>query len=171
MRGNEHTLELHAVFAGDVLPVDDVPDPVFAEKMLGDGFAMVPPEDQAYFTVLSPLKGSVTRVFRTLHAVTFATEYGVEVLVHIGLDTVSLGGLGFAALVAKGDFVEPGTPIIAVDAAAVRSAGKNLITPVVLVRDKDVVAFNVTKGVAQAGARIAIAQFGAPATVRDHARN
>lgn len=159
MFGKKKTLDLHAVFAGDVVAIGEVPDPVFAEKMLGDGFAVAPADDVTRLEVLSPVKGTVTKVFRTLHAVTFATEEGVDVLVHIGLETVELGGQGFEALVAKGDAVEPGTPIMAVDAMAVRAAGKNLITPVVLTDATNVSAVNVIKGTTEASAKVATAKL------------
>ena len=92
---------LHSPCNGKVVPITEVPDPTFAEKILGDGFAVIPEEGKVY----APADGEITMVFDTLHAVTMTTTQGVEVLIHIGLDTVNLKGEPFTAHVKAGDKV------------------------------------------------------------------
>ncbi|MDO5031887.1 N-acetylglucosamine-specific PTS transporter subunit IIBC [Corynebacterium sp.] len=123
-------LEVRAPFEGTVVDLSQVPDPTFAERMVGDGFAVEPPATDV-FDVCAPANGTITMVFKTRHAFGMKTDEGVDLLVHIGLDTVNLKGEGFTALATKGDRVSAGTPIIAVDAADLRAKGINLITPVV----------------------------------------
>ncbi|MEW6898639.1 PTS sugar transporter subunit IIA [Trueperella pyogenes] len=120
-----------AVFAGRAVPVADIPDPVFSGGMLGEGFAVVPPAEETTITVGSPVAGTVSRVFKTGHAFVVTSREGLDVLVHIGLETVELKGAGFTILAQPGEAVEMGTPIIRLDLATVRQAGLNPITPVV----------------------------------------
>ncbi|MCS4490273.1 PTS glucose transporter subunit IIA [Corynebacterium sp. ES2794-CONJ1] len=144
-------VKLSAPFSGAVIPIDQVPDAVFAGGMLGEGFAVVPDENIETFEVLSPVTGTIATLFKTLHAFALKTDEGLEVLVHIGLDTVELKGEGFSQLAAKGDKVTAGQPIIRVDAAAVRAAGKDLVTPVVMTNKKQVksVVVNANRASAQ----------------------
>ncbi|MDO5035086.1 MAG: glucose PTS transporter subunit IIA [Actinomycetaceae bacterium] len=138
-------VDFHPVFAGDVVTFDDVPDAVFQDRMLGEGYAVVPQEVDT-LDVLAPVDGTVSKVFRTLHAFAMKTEDGLDVLVHIGLGTVELGGKGFTELASKGQVVKAGDPVIRVDAAAVRAAGLNLVTPVVFTKKKQVQSVDVTEG-------------------------
>ncbi|MFC5370390.1 PTS sugar transporter subunit IIA [Arcanobacterium bovis] len=133
MFGLSKKAELHAPFAGNVVDVSQVPDPVFSQKMLGEGFA-VQPDDGDELTVLAPVAGEIVKVFKTGHAFAMRTDQGVEVLVHIGLETVELKGEGFNVLAESGQSVQAGEPIVKVDAARVKAAGYNLITPVVLTK-------------------------------------
>lgn len=141
-------VEFHPVFAGTVVPVTKVPDPVFSQGMLGEGYAVVPPVEADELVVCAPTDGTVAKIFKTLHAFTMHVDSGVDLLVHIGLDTVDLRGEGFAALVEKGAQVTAGTPIMRVDAAALRAAGKDLITPVVFTEKVQVKSVGVNEGVA-----------------------
>lgn len=84
---------------GKAVALTEVPDPTFSEKILGDGFAVIPSEGKIY----APADGEVTVVFDTLHAITMTTDQGAELLIHIGLDTVTLKGAPFTAHVAAGD--------------------------------------------------------------------
>jgi glucose-specific phosphotransferase system IIA component len=113
--------------AGEVKPISEVPDPVFAEKMMGDGFCIVPTEGR----VVSPVAGEVVNLFPTLHAVGIATPDGLEVLVHVGIDTVKLQGEGFRALVQQGAKVSAGQPLLEVDLATVGPKVPSLATPIV----------------------------------------
>jgi N-acetylglucosamine PTS system EIICBA or EIICB component len=122
------TLTLVSPLAGRVVPLDQVPDPVFAGRLAGDGVAVEPAGD----TVVAPVSGRVMLVFPGGHAVGFATPEGVEVLLHIGIDTVALQGRGFRMDVAEGDPVEAGQPIGHVDLAYVAGQGKSLLTPVLV---------------------------------------
>lgn len=146
-------------FEGRVVPVDEVPDPVFAQRMLGDGFAVVPPEGAGVVDVCAPVAGTLVKVFSTLHAFALKSDEGVEVLVHIGLETVELKGEGFEALAATGDRVEAGQPVIRVDVAAVRAGGRDPITPVVLTRKGQVTDLSVKAGDARAAAAVAVGKL------------
>lgn len=119
-------VELVAVARGAFVPLEEVSDAVFASKTVGDGYALQPADGDVY----APVSGTVTVVFPTKHAIGLETDDGVEVLVHLGIDTVSLQGEGFEVFCAPGDRVDPSTLIARVDLDAVRGAGKD---PVILV--------------------------------------
>ncbi|WP_249341028.1 MULTISPECIES: phosphoenolpyruvate--protein phosphotransferase [unclassified Sphingomonas] len=115
-------------FAGWLAPLDEVPDAVFAERMMGDGFAVDPVEG----VLRAPAAGEVISIPASAHAVTLRLENGAELLLHIGLETVALNGRGFAARVAPGARVSAGDALIAFDLDEVAAAARALITPVVL---------------------------------------
>ncbi|MEP9359162.1 phosphoenolpyruvate--protein phosphotransferase [Sphingomonas sp. KR3-1] len=119
---------LLAPFAGWLAPLEEVPDAVFAERMMGDGFAIDPTEG----VLRAPAAGEVINVPASAHAVTLRLENGAELLLHIGLETVALAGKGFAARVAAGDRVQAGDVLIAFDLDAVATAARALITPVIV---------------------------------------
>lgn len=133
LKGKTKGNMLHSPCIGKVVPLTEVPDPTFAEKMLGDGFAVIPSEGKIY----APADGEVTMVFDTLHAVTMTTGSGVEILIHIGLDTVTLNGEPFTAHVAAGDQVKKGDLIMDVDLDKIEAAGLNRITPVLICNTDD----------------------------------
>ncbi|MCA1023626.1 N-acetylglucosamine-specific PTS transporter subunit IIBC [Halobacillus litoralis] len=112
---------------GRILPLEEVPDQVFAEGMMGPGLAV----DPADGTITSPVKGKVIQVFPTKHAVGLETDKGLELLIHVGLDTVKLQGKGFEALVEAGDLVDLGTPLLQVDMDTVKQEAPSIITPVI----------------------------------------
>ncbi|MFC5281064.1 PTS glucose transporter subunit IIA [Arcanobacterium canis] len=138
--------EFHAPFAGTVLALDDVPDEAFSSRMLGDGFAVSPDPSASVVEVIAPIDGTVVKIFKTHHAFSMRTPRGVDVLVHIGMDTVELGGKGMEALVESGAEVVAGTPIIRVDAQSVRDAGKSLVTPIVFTKKTQVDSVKVNVG-------------------------
>ncbi len=113
---------------GKVVPLTKVPDPTFAEKILGDGFAVLPSQGKIY----APADGEVSMVFDTLHAITMTTTQGVELLIHIGLDTVTLKGQPFKAYVTAGDSVKKGDLFVEADLEKIREAGLNTIIPVLI---------------------------------------
>lgn len=119
-------------------PLDTVPDPVFAERMMGDGVAIQPLGD----TVCAPFDGEVVTLHDSGHAVSLRSAEGAEVLIHIGLDTVALKGRGFTPLVAAGDRVARGDPLIRFDLDAVALAATSLITPVIVTNAE---AFTITR--------------------------
>ncbi|NHU85554.1 PTS glucose transporter subunit IIA [Kocuria sp. JC486] len=121
-------------FAGRAVPLTEVPDPVFAQGMVGPGAAVVPAQDAAKLTVVAPVAGTVMKAMP--HAVAVVTEAGQGVLVHVGLDTVELKGEGFEVLVEKKQNVTAGQELLRVDAAAVRAKGYNLCSPVVVMDGK-----------------------------------
>lgn len=123
------SLEIRAPFAGRVMGLDEVPDPVFAQGMVGAGLALMPADDAGTLEVLAPVAGTVLKAMP--HAIALITQDGTGILVHVGLDTVGLKGRGFEVLVEKKQVVQPGDPMLRVDAAVVRQAGLSLCTPVV----------------------------------------
>src|SRR5688500_16735319 len=121
-------LRIIAPLAGILVPLDQVPDPVFAQKMVGDGISVDPISD----VLLAPVSGTVTQLHNAHHAIAITTEEGIEVLVHIGLDTVMLRGDGFSPRVAMGDKVQVGQPVIGFDADKVARTARSLLTEIVV---------------------------------------
>ena len=121
------TDEVHSVADGEVINIEDVKDPVFSQKMMGDGFAVEPENGH----IVSPVAGKVTSVFPTKHALGLVTDNGLEVLVHIGLDTVSLEGKPFEVKVSEGQIVAAGDLLVEADLDAIRAAGRETSTIVV----------------------------------------
>ena len=121
------TDEVHSVADGEVINIEDVKDPVFSQKMMGDGFAVEPENGH----IVSPVAGKVTSIFPTKHALGLVTDNGLEVLVHIGLDTVSLEGKPFEVKVSEGQTVAAGDLLVEADLDAIRAAGRETSTIVV----------------------------------------
>ncbi|WP_142358409.1 PTS transporter subunit IIBC [Streptococcus oralis] len=121
------TEEVYSVADGQVIALEQVKDPVFAQKMMGDGFAVEP----ANGNIVSPVSGTVSSIFPTKHALGLVTEAGLEVLVHIGLDTVSLEGKPFTVHVSEGQKVAAGDLLVTADLDAIRAAGRETSTVVV----------------------------------------
>jgi len=112
---------------GRIMPLDEVPDQVFAQKMMGDGFAIEPTRG----LVTSPIDGKVVNMFPTKHALGLVADNGTEVLIHFGLDTVKLDGLGFKSLVAVGDTVKQGDKLLEVNLSYVKDNAPSVITPII----------------------------------------
>ena len=121
------TDEVHSVADGQVINIEDVKDPVFSQKMMGDGFAVEPENGK----IVSPVAGKVTSIFPTKHALGLVTDNGLEVLVHIGLDTVSLEGKPFDVKVTEGQTVAAGDLLVEANLDAIREAGRATSTVVV----------------------------------------
>lgn len=139
--------EFIAPQTGTVVKLEEVPDPVFAEKMLGDGVATIPTEN----TVYAPVSGVLADVAETKHAYCITTEDGLDVLVHIGIDTVKLEGEGLKALVKTGDKVKAGDPIAEADLAFIQSKGYQIYTPVIITNIDAVESFTGNVGPAEGG--------------------
>lgn len=121
------TDEVHSVADGQVITIENVKDPVFSQKMMGDGFAVEPENGH----IVSPVAGKITSIFPTKHALGLVTENGLEVLVHIGLDTVSLEGKPFEVKVSEGQTVAAGDLLVEADLDAIHEAGRETTTVVV----------------------------------------
>ena len=113
---------------GKIIPIEEVPDPVFAQKMMGEGIAIIP-EDSSF---VAPADGTITLISETKHAFGMTLDNGMELLVHIGLETVNHKGEGFNTLVEVNTKVKQGTPIISIDRAFMESKNINLTTPLVI---------------------------------------
>ncbi|MDM5327491.1 PTS glucose transporter subunit IIA [Neobacillus sp. CF12] len=112
---------------GEIVPLDVVPDPVFSQKMIGDGFAVNPING----TVVSPVDGEVISVFPTKHAVSLKSTDGREILIHVGLETVSLNGEGFTTFVQDGQAVQKGQKLLVADFDLIKDKVPSIITPVI----------------------------------------
>lgn len=117
-----------APLSGTVLPLENVPDATFSSGLLGQGVAIIPNDNR----VIAPFDGEVASLFQTKHAIGILSESGVEVLIHVGIDTVKLDGLHFTAHVRVGDKVRAGDLLIEFDRQAIRNAGYDLATPVII---------------------------------------
>lgn len=112
---------------GEIKAITKVPDPVFAERMMGDGFAVVPSEGM----VVSPVNGKIVNLFPTKHAIGILSDCGREILIHVGLETVNLKGEGFETLVTENTRVEKGQPLLKFDLDYIKEHAKSTITPIV----------------------------------------
>ena len=140
-----------SVANGEVIAIDQVNDPVFSGKMMGDGFAVEPTDG----TIVSPVAGKITSIFPTKHAIGIQTEAGLEVLLHMGIDTVSLEGKPFTIKVNEGSQVVAGQVVAQVDLAALKAAGKEATMIVCFTNMDQVTAFDLTqKGTQTAGSVI-----------------
>jgi|SRR5690625_600032 len=129
----EEYIVLYAPIDGELIALEEVPDPVFSEKMMGDGIAVRP----ANSTVVAPVHGEIVQIFPTKHAVGIKTDMGAEVLIHIGLETVNLNGEGFTAHIKEGDKVKPGDKLITFDKAIIEEKAKSAITPLIITNTDD----------------------------------
>ena len=145
-------IELMAPLSGVMVQLETVPDPVFAQKMVGDGVSIDPTSDE----LLCPLPGKVTQLHRAAHAVTVTGENGLQVLVHIGLDTVMLRGEGFTPLVKEGDTVTTGQPLIRFDPVLVGARAVSLLTQMVIANGELVTRYVPATGLVTAGKDVAL---------------
>ena len=117
-----------APLSGQPVLLSEVPDEVFSQKVLGDGEAIIPDDGKLY----SPVNGEISTVAETLHAYGFTSDDGLEILVHVGLDTVGLKGAGFKPCVKEGDKVKVGDLVAEIDLEYIKAQGLNTITPVII---------------------------------------
>ncbi|MGG3965307.1 PTS sugar transporter subunit IIA [Heyndrickxia faecalis] len=139
-RKEEH---IFAPMGGEVTPIEEVPDPIFSEKMIGDGVAIRPIEGR----VVSPFDGEVIQIFPTKHAIGLRGESGLEVLIHIGLKTVSLDGKGFETVVQAGDKVEKGDPLIRFNLEFIKANAADTITAIIITNGELVKSLEKSTGV------------------------
>ena len=126
---------------GTHVPLEDVSAPVFAQKMMGDGLAVLPSGN----VVVSPVDGTILSTFPTKHAIGLKTESGIEVLVHMGIDTVELDGEGFEVFVKEGQEVKAGDKLATMNLEAVKKAGKDTVIMVVFTNLTDQQTFELTQ--------------------------
>ena len=136
-----------APFSGTLVPLSEVPDETFASGVLGEGIA-IEPSDGLF---CSPVDGTVETIAETKHAIGFAADNGLEILVHVGLETVSLNGDGFEILVKEGDKVKAGQPVAKADLALIRERGLKTITSLVVTGGADDMELHCAEGLATAG--------------------
>ena len=147
MTTTRSSIVVTAPFSGTLVPLSEVPDETFASGVLGEGIA-IEPSDGLF---CSPVDGTVETIAETKHAIGFAADNGLEILVHVGLETVSLNGEGFEILVKEGDKVKAGQPVAKADLALIRERGLKTITSIVLTGGADDMELHCAEGLAAAG--------------------
>lgn len=137
--------QILAPLSGNAIPMSEVPDEVFAEGLAGEGAAIAPAESGE---AVAPVSGTLVKLFEGGHAFGIATAGGVEMIVHLGLDTIEMKGAGFEKLAEQGDEVEAGQPIVRFDLEAINAAGYDPVSPVVVTNsDEHAVGGQRTGGV------------------------
>ncbi|RCW63043.1 glucose-specific PTS transporter subunit IIBC [Saliterribacillus persicus] len=132
-------LDFVSPIKGKVLALEEVPDQVFSQKMMGDGFAIEPVDGK----IVSPVNGKILNIFPTKHAIGILADNGMEILIHIGIDTVKLNGEGFTARIEEGDTVEKGQVMMEVDLEYVKENAPSIITPIIFTNLKEGQVVNV----------------------------
>lgn len=140
-------IQLLSPMTGTAIPLDRIPDSAFSKKLLGDGVGILPEDGK----LLSPVDGSVSAISHTLHAYVFRTPEGLEILVHIGLESAGLQGRGFRPLVKEGDIVRAGDPVAEADLMFLRKKGVPLYTPVVVCEGAETMTMTAAAGPVEAG--------------------
>ena len=147
MNHHANDLSVLAPLSGEIIALEQVSDPVFSGKVLGDGIAIIPEDGKIY----SPVNGTVTTVSSTLHAYGFSTESGLDILVHVGLETVSLKGEGFKVYIKEGDMVKAGELIAEVDLEYLKQKNISATTPVLICTGAENKLMETASGTAVAG--------------------
>lgn len=143
---------VYAPLAGEAVAISEVPDPTFSSGAMGNGIAIKPTDGK----VCSPVNGTVDMMFDTGHAVTLVSDNGIEILIHVGLETVGLEGKPFQVKVQNGQKVRKGDILMIADLAAIEAAGLPTITPVLICNTDDYTTFNVSTGKAVTNADVVI---------------
>lgn len=146
------TVNIYAPLSGEIVNIEDVPDVVFSEKIVGDGIAIRPNGD----TIVSPVNGTIGKIFETNHAFSIESDEGVELFVHFGIDTVELKGEGFTRLVSEKQKVKVGEPIIKFDLTQLESKAKSVLTPVVISNMDEITKLEKSSGKMVAGKSIVL---------------
>ncbi|HHF0978691.1 TPA: PTS glucose transporter subunit IIA [Haemophilus influenzae] len=121
-------VEIYAPISGEIVNIEDVPDVVFSEKIVGDGVAVRPIGNK----IVAPVDGVIGKIFETNHAFSMESKEGVELFVHFGIDTVELKGEGFTRIAQEGQSVKRGDTVIEFDLALLESKAKSVLTPIVI---------------------------------------
>ena len=150
MSARNRKIDLVAPLSGILVPLDSVPDPVFAQRTVGDGVSIDPTSAE----LLAPVVGVVTLLHRAHHALTITTDEGVEILIHIGVDTVKLNGAGFTPRVQQGERIAVGQPLVSFDADAIACAARSLLTQIVITNGERVRRMIPASGTVEAGRQI-----------------
>ncbi|MGN1356468.1 MAG: glucose PTS transporter subunit IIA [Succinivibrionaceae bacterium] len=119
---------IYAPISGEVIPLDDVPDVIFSERIVGDGIAIKPTSDR----VVAPVNGCVVQIFETNHCIIIRAPNNAEIMIHLGIDTEDLAGMGFKRLISVNQNVSVGDPLLELDLPYLETNAKSTITPVVI---------------------------------------
>ena len=139
---------LKSALTGKIIPIEEVPDQVFSSKMVGDGVAIEPTEG----ILVAPVDAEVTVAFPTKHAIGLKTKDGIEILLHIGIETVAMKGEGFECFVQQGDQVTVGQKLVAFDLNLIKEKARSIVSPIIISNSKDMKSIekafgNVTSGI------------------------
>jgi sugar PTS system EIIA component len=145
--GMKGGIEIYAPVSGELVAIEKVPDPVFAEKIVGDGIAIAPKGE----FILAPIDGTIGKIFETNHAFSIESPQGLELFVHFGVGTVELRGQGFRRLANEGQVVKRGDAILAFDLEYLTGKVDSLLTPVVLANMEDIKHLDKFEGKVTAG--------------------
>lgn len=145
-------LELLSPLTGEVIPVEECPDPVFAGKILGDGIAVNPTDGKVY----APIDGTVVQLAHTCHAFCIVSDDGLELLTHLGMDTVKLEGKGFTPHVEVGQKVKRGELVMEMDLNFIKSQGVRTVSPCIIANMDAVKSITVRPGKAEGGKTVAL---------------
>lgn len=129
----KNSTEFLVPVSGEIINLDYVEDEVFSQRMMGDGFAIVPSDGN----VFSPFDGTITSIFPTKHAISIKNNEGIEILIHFGLDTVNLKGEGFTSYVSNNDKVKAGDLLLSVDIKSIKDKVKSLVVPIIFLDLKE----------------------------------
>lgn len=147
MFGNKNEIVMNSPINGKVIELSEVPDQVFSQKMVGDGFAIIPTDGE----VLSPFDGKIVQIFPTKHAIGLLTTSGLEILIHFGLDTVELKGEGFIKFIEANQEVKVGDKLISVDLEVLKKNKKSCITPIIFTNKSQYKSLNINYGNIKSG--------------------
>ena len=136
----EKNNEVFAISTGKIVPLEEVPDDVFSQKMMGDGIAIELENE----LVVSPVNGKIRSIFPTKHAIVIEKEDEVDIIVHIGIDTVNLDGEGYELFVKEGDEVVVGSHLVKVDIELLKSKGYSTITPILIANKESIKKIDFT---------------------------
>ncbi|HHV74962.1 MAG TPA: PTS glucose transporter subunit IIA [Thermoanaerobacterium sp.] len=140
-------LLIKAPVDGEIVDIVEVPDEVFAQKLVGDGVAVNPKSD----IFVSPVDGVITTVFPTKHAIGIKTIEGIEIMIHVGVDTVKLNGEGFTTFINEGDKVKVGDKLLQINKLILESKAKSLISPIIITNIERIKEMNKIIGSVTAG--------------------
>ncbi len=141
------TIDIVAPMSGEIVNIEDVPDVVFAEKIVGDGVAIKPSGDK----IVAPVDGTIGKIFETNHAFSIESENGIELFVHFGIDTVELKGEGFERLAEEGQKVKKGDPVLSFNLSVLEEKAKSTLTPIVISNMDEIKELTKLSGAVEAG--------------------
>ena len=146
-------VEIYAPISGEIVNIEDVPDVVFSEKIVGDGVAVRPIGNK----IVAPVDGVIGKIFETNHAFSMESKEGVELVVHFGIDTVELKGEGFTRIAQEGQSVKRGDTVIEFDLALLESKAKSVLTPIVISNMDEISCIVKKSGEVVAGESVVLA--------------
>lgn len=141
-KSSSGSIDIIAPLSGEIVNIEDVPDVVFAEKIVGDGIAIKPAGNK----IVAPVDGTIGKIFETNHAFSIESDDGIELFVHFGIDTVELKGEGFKRIAEEGQTVKKGDLIIEFDLALLEEKAKSVLTPVVISNMDEIKELNKLTG-------------------------